>query len=71
MKFFKTPKGLLTIVLAILIVLAAPHEGIATVAPGLLSAVFCAGLVDMVILRIRSRRVVKSWTFRVAPSSPR
>ena len=61
MKFFKTPKGLLTIILAILIALAAPHEGLGIVAPGLLSAVFFAGLVDMVILRIKSRRVVKTW----------
>jgi Na+-translocating ferredoxin:NAD+ oxidoreductase RnfD subunit len=61
MKFFKTPKGLLTIILFILIALAAPHEGLRIVAPSLLSAVFFAGLVDMVILRLKSRRVVKSW----------
>ena len=58
-RFFKTPKGLLTIVLAILVALAAPHEGIRVVAPGLLSAVLVAGLIDAVILRTRHRR----WAF--------
>jgi len=54
-KFFKTPKGLLTIILVLLVALAAPHEGIRVVAPGLLSAVIAAGLVDLVILRNRKR----------------
>jgi Na+-translocating ferredoxin:NAD+ oxidoreductase RnfD subunit len=50
-QFFRTPKGLLTIVLVILVALAAPKEGIALVAPGLLSAVIVAALVDLPILR--------------------
>jgi len=52
-RFFKTPKGLLTIILAALVALAAPIEGLRTVFPGLLSAVFAAGLVDLLILRKR------------------
>ena len=51
--FFKTPKGQLTIILVILAALAAPHEGLRTVLPGLLSAAILAGLVDAVILRAR------------------
>ena len=50
-RFFRTPKGLLIIILAIFIAIAAPHEGIRTVAPGMLSAVLSAGLVDVLILR--------------------
>jgi Na+-translocating ferredoxin:NAD+ oxidoreductase RnfD subunit len=51
LRFFRTPKGLLIIVLAILVVLAAPHEGIALAAPGLASAVIVAALIDVVALR--------------------
>lgn len=58
-KFFKTPKGLLTIILSILIGLAAPHEGIRLVAPGLLAAVIASGVVDLLILRKRK----KIWEF--------
>lgn len=58
-KFFKTPKGLLTIILTALIALAAPHEGIRVVAPGLASAVIAAGVVDLFILRSRK----KVWEF--------
>ena len=52
-RFFKTPKGLLTIVLALLAAMAAPHEGLRVVGPGLLCAVVAAGLLDAVILRTR------------------
>lgn len=55
-KFFRTPKGLLTIFLAVLVAIGAPHEGIRLVAPGLLSAAIGAGLVDLVILRLRKKR---------------
>ncbi len=55
-RFFKTPKGLLTIVLALLAVLAAPHEGIRVVAPGIFGAVAAAGLLDAIILRTRQPR---------------
>src|SRR5262245_434509 len=50
-RFFRTPKGLLMVILSIWIAIAATHEGIRTIAPGLLSAVFVAGLVDVLILR--------------------
>ena len=42
LKFFRTPKGLLTIVLVVLVAVAAPHDGIRVVLPGLASAVFAA-----------------------------
>jgi Na+-translocating ferredoxin:NAD+ oxidoreductase RnfD subunit len=58
-KFFRTPKGLLIIVLAVLVAIAAPHEGAGLVAPNLLSAVIGAGAVDAVILRLRKKR----WEF--------
>jgi Na+-translocating ferredoxin:NAD+ oxidoreductase RnfD subunit len=58
-RFFRTPKGLLTIVLVLLTALASPVEGITRVAPGLASAVAAAGLIDFLILRRRNRR----WEF--------
>jgi Na+-translocating ferredoxin:NAD+ oxidoreductase RnfD subunit len=58
-RFFRTPKGLLTIVFAILTGMAAPHEGVRTVAPTLLGAVVAAGLLDAIILRARHTR----WQF--------
>ena len=57
--FFKTPKGLLTVVLIVLAAIAAPHEGIRVVAPELLSAVAVAATLDVVILRTRHTR----WEF--------
>lgn len=58
-KFFRTPKGLLIIVLAGLAVMAAPNEGVGRVLPGLAGAVLVAGLLDVVILRLRHPR----WEF--------
>lgn len=58
-KFFKSPKGLLTIVLTILIAMAAPHEGIRVVAPGLVAAVIAASLIDAAAVRWRRKR----WEF--------
>lgn len=58
-QFFRTPKGLLTIVLAILIAVAAPAEGVTSVLPGLVSAALVGALVDLPILRWRT----KSWQF--------
>jgi Na+-translocating ferredoxin:NAD+ oxidoreductase RnfD subunit len=52
-QFFRTPKGLLLIVLSILLALAAPAQGISLVAPGLAGAVAAAALIDVVILRLR------------------
>lgn len=57
--FFKTPKGLLILILLLLIALAAPGEGVHTLAPGLLGATLAAGLVDTLILKFRK----KVWEF--------
>ena len=51
--FFRTPKGLLTILLAVLTLMAAPGEGAAVVAVNMGAAVLAAGVVDLVILRLR------------------
>jgi len=51
--FFKTPKGLLTIILVLLAAIAAPHEGLRAVLPGMLSAIAAAGFVDAFILCVR------------------
>ncbi len=58
-RFFKTPKGLLTIVLAALTAAAAPVEGWRLVGPQLVAAVAAAALVDVVILRVRNQ----AWEF--------
>jgi len=58
-KFFRTPKGLLLVVLALLIAIALPTEGMALVLPGLLSSVLLAGTADLLILRWRNQR----WEF--------
>ena len=54
--FFKTPKGLLTVVLMLLGATAASHEGLRGVAPGVLSAVAVAATLDVLILRTRHTR---------------
>ncbi len=53
-KFLQTPKGLLTLILAALIAMAAPGQGGAPLA-NLASAAVAAGLVDALILRVRKR----------------
>jgi Na+-translocating ferredoxin:NAD+ oxidoreductase RnfD subunit len=58
-RFFKTPKGLVTIILVILMAIALPGEGLAIALPGIFGSVIAAGLIDMVILR--RRRV--GWDF--------
>jgi Na+-translocating ferredoxin:NAD+ oxidoreductase RnfD subunit len=58
-QFFRTPKGLLTAVLAALAGLAAPSEGMAVVAPGLAAGTAAAMLVDAPLLRWRKG----SWEF--------
>lgn len=58
-KFFRTPKGLLTLVLIALVAIAAPHDGLPVVLPGLAAAVVAAGLLDVVTLRLRHPR----WEF--------
>lgn len=52
-QFFKTPKGLLTILLVVLAAIAAPGEGLGAVALSMGAAVLAAGIVDLVILRLR------------------
>lgn len=51
--FFKTPKGLLTLVLAALIAIAAPAGERRQIAVGLAGAALAAGAVDLLILRVR------------------
>jgi len=53
-RFIKTPKGLLLIVLTILTGLAAQHEQPEHVGPLLISAVVVAGIIDIFILRKRN-----------------
>ena len=52
-RFFRTPKGLLLIVLVLLAALAAPFEGARLVWPGLAAGVAAAALLDAPILRFR------------------
>jgi Na+-translocating ferredoxin:NAD+ oxidoreductase RnfD subunit len=56
-RFFRTAKGLLTIVLVVLIALSAPGEGLEFVAPGVLVSILLAGLIDALILRLIRHRV--------------
>jgi len=58
-KFFRTPKGLLTILLVMLVALASPWSGGMLVLPGLASAVVAAAVIDVLILRWRHPR----WEF--------
>jgi len=57
--FFKTPKGLLLIILTILVAMATRGEGVRAVASGLGTATVVGGLADAVILRVRK----KTWEF--------
>ncbi len=58
-RFFRTPKGLLLVVLMLLVVMALPTEGFGLVLPGLFSSVGLAAAVDLVLLRFRNKR----WEF--------
>ena len=58
-RFFRTPKGLLLVVLAILTAVAASGERIGIIVPGLAGAVAVAALIDTPILRLRGAR----WEF--------
>jgi len=53
MQFFKTPKGLLTLLLLALTAIAAPGQGVRSVLLNMTTAVLAAGLVDLVFLRLR------------------
>lgn len=59
LRFFKTPKGLLIIILMILTAIAAPGEGVQVVLTRMGAAVLAAGLVDVVVLKLRK----KVWEF--------
>ena len=59
LRFFKTPKGLLTILLSLMTVIAAPGEGVGSVALNMGTAVLAAGIVDLFILRVRRH----AWQF--------
>ncbi len=52
--FFKTPKGLLTLLLVLLTAIAAPGEGAGVVMRNMGAAVLAAGSVDLIILRLRN-----------------
>lgn len=52
--FFKTPKGLLTLLLVLLTAIAAPGEGAGVVMRNMTAAVLAAGIVDVIILRLRN-----------------
>ena len=54
-RFFKTPKALLTIILGILLALAMPVAGMRQSAAVLVSATASAAIVDALILRWRRR----------------
>jgi Na+-translocating ferredoxin:NAD+ oxidoreductase RnfD subunit len=58
-RFFRTPKGLLILVLALLIVLAGISEGAALLAPGLAAAIVAASAIDVLLVRMRQR----AWQF--------
>jgi Na+-translocating ferredoxin:NAD+ oxidoreductase RnfD subunit len=58
-RFFRTPKGVLIIVLSILLVLAAFGAGVRLVAPGVAAAVLAGTLLDGIILRVRKHK----WVF--------
>jgi hypothetical protein len=58
-KFFRTPKGLLILILLGFLTISAPGQGLRTVAVGLGSASLAAGLTDLLILRLWK----KVWEF--------
>ena len=58
-RYLRTPKGLLILILAVLVAIAVDREGWRVIAPGVASAVICAGLLDALILRWRRGR----WEF--------
>jgi Na+-translocating ferredoxin:NAD+ oxidoreductase RnfD subunit len=52
-RFFKTPKGALIIILVSLTAIAAPEEGVRAVVLNMGSATLIAGIVDLIIIRLR------------------
>jgi Na+-translocating ferredoxin:NAD+ oxidoreductase RnfD subunit len=51
-RFFRTPKGLMTLALLLLLALAAPGAGLGVVAPPLIAAIVTATLLDAVLIRL-------------------
>ena len=58
-RFFRTPKGLLLVGLVVIVMIAAVHEGLAQVMPGLTATIVVGAALDAVILRVRKWR----WVF--------
>jgi len=58
-RFFGTPKGLLIVILAVLTVAATTAAGSRLVLPAVAASVLAAGLLDAVILRVKT----KGWEF--------
>lgn len=58
-RFFRTPKGLLLVILGLLLVLAVPEEGAILVAPGLVLITGTAVALDLALVRAVHRR----WIF--------
>jgi Na+-translocating ferredoxin:NAD+ oxidoreductase RnfD subunit len=56
MSFFRTPKGLLLGVLAVLAAVSAPVAGLRLVMPGIVASMVSASIVDAVLLRWRTGR---------------
>ena len=59
LRFFRTPKGLLTIILVVLAAIAAPGQGPVVVARNLGCAVVAAAAVDLIIMKLRQN----TWQF--------
>lgn len=57
-RFFRTPKGLLTLVLVALAFVAALFHGRAFVIPGILAAIAAGVAIDVPVLRLRKKRFV-------------
>src|SRR5436190_6363244 len=55
-RFFRTPKGVLILIFAFLLIPGIRNTSLSGVAPGLVAAVLASMALDAVILRIRRRR---------------
>ena len=58
-RFFRTPKGVLTLILVSLAAIAAPGEGTKTVVLNMGSAILISSLMDLLVLRLRN----DAWEF--------
>ena len=56
-RYFRTPKGLMTLVLLLLLALAVPGVGLGVVAPSLIAVILTAMLLDGVLIRLTSGKV--------------